>query len=172
MCGFCLSMALVPILSELINVLEATDMYDKKALITRDIAKSANMKAALVFGIVRTLIFGFFVFTFYIATVFVEKGLKNPNTGENYKINEIVSITQAMIMAMMQLLSIMPNITSVSKAQVVGKKVFDVLERQPLINSVDKTLNSEGLINLETGIHFEGVHFRYPTCPDTQPDAL
>jgi hypothetical protein len=68
-------------------------LYDKKAILTRDIAKSANMKAALVFGVIRTLIFGFFVFTFYIATVFVEKGVKNPNTGERYKINEIVSIT-------------------------------------------------------------------------------
>jgi hypothetical protein len=34
-------------------------------------------------------------------------------------------------MAMMQLLSILPNVTSVSKAQVVGRKVFDVLERVP-----------------------------------------
>jgi hypothetical protein len=68
-------------------------MYDKKAIVTRDIAKGANFKAALVFGLIRTLIFGFFVFTFYIATVFVEKDIKNPNTDETYKINEIVSIT-------------------------------------------------------------------------------
>ena len=68
-------------------------MYDQKAILTRDISKSANMKAAFLFGIIRTLIFGFFVFTFYIATVFVEKGVKNPNTGEGYKIDEIVSIT-------------------------------------------------------------------------------
>jgi hypothetical protein len=57
-------------------------MYDKKAMVTRDISKSANMKAALVFGVIRTLIFGFYVFTFYIATIFVEKGTKNPNTGK------------------------------------------------------------------------------------------
>ena len=36
------------------------------------------MKAAVVFGVIRTLIFGFFVFTFYIATVFVEKDVRNP----------------------------------------------------------------------------------------------
>jgi hypothetical protein len=51
------------------------------------------MKAAILFGIIRTLIFGFFVFTFYIATIFVEKGVVNPNTGEGYNISEIVSIT-------------------------------------------------------------------------------
>ena len=68
-------------------------MYDEKALATRDIAKRANFKAALVFGIIRTMIFGFFVFTFYIATVFVDKGVKNPISGNPYNIVEIVSIT-------------------------------------------------------------------------------
>jgi hypothetical protein len=77
------------------------DMYEKKAMVTRDISKSASIKASFVFGIIRILIFGFFVFTFYIATIFVEKGVINPNTGKGYNINEIVSITQAMMMSMM-----------------------------------------------------------------------
>jgi hypothetical protein len=94
----------------------AVEKYDEKALATRDISKIANMKAALVFGVIRTMVFGFFVFTLYIATVFVQKDTINPNTGNTYKINEIVSVTQAMIMAMMQLLSVVPNITSVTNA--------------------------------------------------------
>ena len=151
---------------------KAVEIYDQKAAITRDISKDANTKGALVFGIIRTLIFGFFVFTFYIATVFVEKGVINPNTGKGYNITEIVSITQAMIMSMMQLLSVIPNITTVSKAQVVGRKVFDVLERTPQISNIDNIVNSDGFISLKEGISFKGVHFRYPTCPETQPDTL
>jgi hypothetical protein len=46
------------------------------------------------------MIFGYFVFTYYIATVFVEKGIVNPKTGEAYNIEEIVSITQAILMGM------------------------------------------------------------------------
>ena len=130
------------------------------------------MKAAILFGIIRTMIFGFFVFSFYIATVFVEKGVVNPNTGNGYKVDEIVAITQAMIMAMMQLLSVIPNVTTVNKALVVGRKVFDVLERTPEIKNIDSTVNEEGIISLKDGIQFNGVHFRYPTCPDTQPDTL
>jgi hypothetical protein len=72
-----------------------------------------------------------------------------------------------MIMAMMQLLSIIPNITTVNKALVVGRKVFDVLERVPQISNIDETVNEEGFISLKDGIQFKGVHFRYPTCPDT-----
>jgi ATP-binding cassette subfamily B (MDR/TAP) protein 1 len=55
---------------------------------------------------------------------------------------------------------------------VVGRKVFDVLERIPQISNIDTTVNSKGFISLEDGIHFKGVHFRYPTCPETQPDTL
>jgi hypothetical protein len=79
----------------------AVDIYDQKASITRDIASDANRKAALVFGVIRTLIFGFFVFTFFVATIFVEKEVLNPVTDKPYNIEEIVSITQGMIMAMM-----------------------------------------------------------------------
>jgi hypothetical protein len=55
---------------------------------------------------------------------------------------------------------------------VVGRKVFDVLERTPEIKNIDSTVNEEGIISLKDGIQFNGVHFRYPTCPDTQPDTL
>jgi hypothetical protein len=69
--------------------------------VTRKVAKAANFKAAIVFGVIRVLIFGFFVFTFWIATVFVEKKYLNPNTNKPYNIAEIVTITQSMITSMM-----------------------------------------------------------------------
>ena len=43
-----------------------------------------------------------------------------------------------MIIAMMQFLSVLPNLTKVSQAKVVGRKVFDILERIPLIKDSDK----------------------------------
>ena len=33
-------------------------------------------------------------------------------------------------------------------------------------------MNPEDIISLEKGIHFKNVYFRYPTCPDSQPDTL
>mmetsp|Transcript_20905 Transcript_20905/g.32381 ORF Transcript_20905/g.32381 Transcript_20905/m.32381 type:complete len:90 (+) Transcript_20905:932-1201(+) len=77
--------------------------------------------------------FGFFVFTFFIATVFVAKGVENPSTHEPYTIVEIVASQQALIMALMQIVSVIPNISNVSKALVVGRKVYDVIERKPEI---------------------------------------
>lgn len=59
--------------------------------------------------------------------------MKNPNTDSPYTISEIISITQAMLMALMQMMQIVPNLKQSAKACVVGKKVFDIIEREPLI---------------------------------------
>ena len=67
--------------------------YDKKAAITRDIAAKANAKASFVFGVIRLLIFGFFAFSYYLASILLEKGALNPITGETYKVQEIIAVT-------------------------------------------------------------------------------
>jgi ABC-type multidrug transport system fused ATPase/permease subunit len=72
-----------------------------------------------------------------------------------------------MIFAMMQLLSVIPNIQGIAKACVVGYKVFEVIERVPLIADKESTSKSTENINLEDGIVFENVKFRYPTSPET-----
>ena len=78
---------------------------------------------------------------------------------------EIVSVSQATMMAMMTLGSVFPIIPAIIKAQVVGKYVFDVIEREPLIKSPPVTEKSCN-IKLEQDIQFENVHFQYPTAPE------
>jgi ATP-binding cassette, subfamily B (MDR/TAP), member 1 len=71
------------------------------------------------------------------------------------------------------LTAILPNITNLSKALVVGKKIFDVVERVSEIgenSDEDKTENK--MISLKQGIEFKGVHFRYPTAPEGLQDTL
>jgi hypothetical protein len=50
-----------------------------------------------------------------------------------------------------------------AKAQVVGKKVFDVIEREPMIKD-HKNVISEFI--LKQRIEFRNVTFRYPTAPE------
>ena len=83
-------------------------------------------------------------------------------------------------MGMMQFMVILPNLQTLSKAGVVGKKVFDIIERQPDIginqDFKDRDYNSKVLsqekVVVKDNISFTDVHFRYPTCPETQPDTL
>jgi len=73
--------------------------------------------------------FGFFLYTFWVAFIFVQNKKINPKTGNEYKIDEIIAINQGILMGMMQFMVILPNLQTLSKAGVVGKKVFDIIER-------------------------------------------
>ena len=76
-------------------------------------------------------------------------------------------------MALMQIVSVIPNISNVTKALVVGRKVYDVIERKPEIADSLKVVDQpHQKISIEKSIVFKNVHFRYPTSPDTQPDQL
>ena len=69
------------------------------------------------------------------------------------------------MMAMMTFGSVFPIIPAIIKAQVVGKYVFDVIEREPLIKSPPESRNSKN-INIEQDIQFKNIHFQYPTAPE------
>ena len=62
------------------------------------------------------------------------------------------------MMAMMTFGSVFPIIPAIIKAQVVGKEVFDVIDREPLIKSPPVSQNS-CTIKIEQDIQFKNVHF-------------
>lgn len=77
------------------------------------------------------------------------------------------------MMSMMTFASVFPIFPAIIKALVVGKEVFDVIERVPLIDSPNDC--KDGLsqkISIQTGIKFEGVSFRYPTAPEGSRDVF
>lgn len=63
-------------------------------------------------------------------------------------------------MSIMVLGGIVPIIPQIVKALVCAKKVFEIIEREPLIRS---TLGCETKITLKDQITFNNISFRYPT---------
>jgi hypothetical protein len=57
----------------------------------------------------------------------------------------------------------------VSKATVVGKKVFDVIERVPKIKDHDKCIDK---FSLKDKIYFKDVTFKYPTAAENVKNIL
>ena len=49
---------------------------------------------------------------------------------------------------------------------------MDVIERKPLIDSPEDLMRSVTDIQIGHGIDFSGVHFRYPTAPDSVRDVF
>jgi len=73
-------------------------------------------------------------------------------------------------MALMTFGSIFPIVPAIIKALVVGKEIFDVIERSPQISSPEVGGKTE--ISLGEGIKFENIRFRYPTAPEGSRDVL
>jgi ABC-type multidrug transport system fused ATPase/permease subunit len=138
--------------------------FTEKAKVTQKVSKKASFFSAMFFGLIRCFMFGFFVYANGLAIVLVHKKVTNPNSGKPYTVQDIIAVTQSMIMAISQGLAIIPNITNVAKASVVGKKVFDVLERKPAIRDSDQT-DKTYKVDIREHISFENVKFRYPTTP-------
>ena len=103
--------------------------FTRKAAVCNSVAKSADRLNALFYGLFRLGAFGYFVYSFYISSIFVEKRIKNPSTGKAYEIEDIVCILLAIVMAISSTLSFQTHLTSIIQGQICAKKVFNMLQR-------------------------------------------
>ena len=62
-----------------------------------------------------------------------------------------------------------PNIQAVIKARVVGKTIFDVIDRVPEIIDHDHCISQ---FEVQDTIKFENVTFKYPTAPENAKNVL
>lgn len=65
------------------------------------------------------------------------------------------------MMGMMTLAGLLPILPGISKALMCAQKVFDLIERTPLIKNADNGVVN--IVNLKEGIEFRNIRFRYPT---------
>lgn len=55
------------------------------------------------------------------------------------------------------------------KAKVVGKMIFEVIDRQPAIRDLNDCIEH---FTLDTSIKFENVTFKYPLAPEKVKNVL
>ena len=111
----------------------ALDIYKEKAKVASVIAMKANRAIAITFGIFRLLSFGFFVYKFYLGSLFVIDRTINPATDKVFSIIEIITCSHALMGGIMQFFKSADNIGSYKSALVMGASVFKVIERVPAI---------------------------------------
>lgn len=77
-------------------------------------------------------IFLYYVYSFYIATIYIEKGYTNPSLNyKKYDTGQLLSVLVSFMTGMMMIFSMTPNIQALVQAKVVGKQIFDVIDRVP-----------------------------------------
>lgn len=70
---------------------------------------------------------------------------------------------------MMMIFSVTPQLEALVKAKVVGKQIFDVIDRVPEIRDHDSGVDT---YSITKNIRFEGITFKYPTAPANSRNVL
>ncbi len=133
------------------------------------VSKKACILQGGMGGLFLFSMFGFYIYSYGIASAFLEHAVNNPVTGKPYSIMEIIAVSQACIMSIMTFAGIVPSIPQIVKARVCAFKVFEVIERVPLIKSEPGSIET---LTLNQKISVNKVTFRYPTQIETTKDIL
>jgi ATP-binding cassette, subfamily B (MDR/TAP), member 1 len=121
-------------------------------------------------GLFKFFIFGYYVYSFYLATIYIEKGYTNPsNDYIKYDTGKLLSVLVSFMTGMMMIFGLTPNIQALMQAKVVGKSIFDVIDRVPLIKDHENCATS---FEVRTSINFENITFMYPTAPENAKNVL
>ena len=70
---------------------------------------------------------------------------------------------------MMTMAGLLPIIPGIMKSFMCAQKVFDLIERVPLIKNNENPIKS---VTLKSGIQFNNMRFRYPTQPEKSRDIF
>jgi ABC-type multidrug transport system fused ATPase/permease subunit len=117
----------------------------------KEISHESEVWLSIMIGIFRFLIFGFYVYSFWIATKFIEEKYNNPNSDNEYSVNDLLCILMAILTGMVNLMGLNPNFEALIKARVAGRMIFDVLDREPMIKDLPNCIEN---FTLDRAIRF------------------
>mmetsp|Transcript_44011 Transcript_44011/g.42594 ORF Transcript_44011/g.42594 Transcript_44011/m.42594 type:complete len:119 (+) Transcript_44011:791-1147(+) len=107
------------------------------------------------------MLFSFFSYAFWIGSVLIRDERINPVSDEAYNVKSLLTILVGILLSLTNLVSLSPNVSALLKSLVVGKKIFDVIDRVPEIK--DESNDALTQFALNRGIEFKNVSFKYPT---------
>jgi ATP-binding cassette subfamily B (MDR/TAP) protein 1 len=139
------------------------EKFKKLAEAVRDISHDQEFWLALTIGVFKFVIFLYYVYSIYIASIYLEKGYGNPSDHyKRYETGTLLTVFISFMTGMLMIFGLTPNIQALIKARVVGKEIFDVIDRVPEIKDHDKCSND---FEIKNHIIFKDLSFRYPTQP-------
>jgi len=139
------------------------EKFKKLAAVVRDLTQSQEFWLALTIGVFKFVIFLYYVYSFYIASIYLEKGYGNPcDNYKTYHTGTLLTIFISFMTGMLMIFGLTPNIQAIIKARVVGKEIFDVIDRVPEIRDHENCTDN---FEIKREVTFKGVSFRYPTQP-------
>ncbi|CDW73063.1 abc transporter [Stylonychia lemnae] len=134
--------------------------FEKFAEQAKEISDKSEHQIAAFIGLLKFFIFGFYAFDSYLGTVYIEHKLYNASSGHDYTTGDIISVIMSFIFSTGMLFNISPNIQGIIKAKLVGKQIFDVIDK--VQNNFSKQEGQIKKFEVIENIRFESVTFKYP----------
>lgn len=142
------------------------------------VSKNTAVKAGFLGGTMYSMMIGFSTFSWTSGYFFIKYEIYNPVMGRSTSVSDIVLTYQALMFGMFTVLQITSIYPTIVRAMTVGHEVISVIDRAPRIDSPhengDLLRKSTGVCNIQIqdGIKFKDVHFRYPTAPEHVKDVF
>ncbi|XP_048141166.1 ABC transporter B family member 9-like isoform X1 [Rhodamnia argentea] len=136
----------------------AIEKYDSKL----EVAYKASVKQGLVsgtgLGVVLLIVFCTYgLAVWYGSKLIIEKG---------YNGGQIINVIMAIMVGGLSLGQTSPCLSAFASGQAAAYKMFETIDRKPLIDSYDTS--GRILNDIKGDIELRDVHFRYPARPDVQ----
>ena len=144
----------------------AIEKFSEMAELTREISTRSGVKMAYMSGMFFASIIGVSIWGWTFGGILVQNDVTNPGTGEKYTVADVLIVYYSILYGMITCFQLMPVIPSLAKINVAGTFIFDIIDRDPQIGGKEEAVNTIGDIQIDRGINFENVKFRYPTAPE------
>lgn len=103
------SLSAIKLIASFANEEKEIKKFTDLANEVRVVAHKQEFWLSTFFAFFRLFIFGFYVYAFYIATIFIEKKRKNPcNNNEIYTTGDLLAVFVALMAGMMMIFSVTP----------------------------------------------------------------
>ncbi|KAI6703508.1 hypothetical protein NL676_012644 [Syzygium grande] len=136
----------------------AVEKYDSKLEIAYKSTVNQGLVSGIGLGVIGLIVFCTYgLAVYYGSKLIIEKG---------YNGGKIINIITALVTGGLSLGQTSPCVNAFASGQAAAYKMFETIERKPLIDSYD-TLGTI-LEDIKGDIELRDVHFRYPARPDVQ----
>ncbi|EAR92380.2 ABC transporter family protein (macronuclear) [Tetrahymena thermophila SB210] len=116
----------------------------------------------IAYGIQNMMLFFDFSLTFWVGSIFIEKGITNQNMQRDYLFSDIIVVFLSIVLTSFRLGGATDSVNYFQEAQVSGFEVFSIIEKKPVIQQNESAIKFTDQVQ-DGKIQFENVRFAYPS---------
>eukprot|EP00743_Colponemidia_sp_Colp-15_P010726 GILK01011850.1.p1 GENE.GILK01011850.1~~GILK01011850.1.p1 ORF type:complete len:1311 (+),score=265.06 GILK01011850.1:141-3935(+) len=139
------------------------ERYESKLHIACRLALRQGRYIAFGIGITFFMLFGSYAISFWFSSYLISEHIENPITGKGWTGGEVITVFFGILMGAFSIGQTAPHVTAFNEGRGAAYHMFEVLARQPLIDSSSQAGTKLSIVRGR--IEFNEVSFTYPSRP-------